>query len=468
MALAACGNPNKGKTIALSSPNDVYGMGAVSSVRLLGSNMPASAVKSFSAVNAAAKTRTCGVKLASAVADTSENEVKEQSEKFNEYFTALDSFLGDDVVSTTTVANTDSSYDYETKMTVNGKDFNGATVTYTMYYTETLVKTNTTDENEETESEYQLTGVMVIDGVDYYLEGERSEENEKDESETELKIRAYADKEDKTSYIQMEQEYSVENGETETEYVYSIYVGGELLEQTAVEFETEDKDGKVETEYELEFRKGTSKGKYIVEREVVENKAEIKVKYAIDGKSGEFRIREITDKNGDKRYEYSYSDGSASAFDEIYNRTRKSVYYVALSILRDKALAEDVMQTTYMRVLKNIQRYALGTNASAWIIKIAKNEAINIKKVRMREQSVDEYENVSLFGVSEPDTYGELTDLAKRLLSDDEFSILMLVTACGYKRKEIAKMIDMPIPTVTWKYQNALSKMRTALEKEGC
>lgn len=126
------------------------------------------------------------------------------------------------------------------------------------------------------------------------------------------------------------------------------------------------------------------------------------------------------------------------------------------------------MQTTYMRVLKNIQGYALGTNASAWIIKIAKNEAINIKKVRMREQSVDEYENVSLFGVSEPDTYGELTDLAKRLLSDDEFSILMLVTACGYKRKEIAKMIDMPIPTVTWKYQNALSKMRTALEKEGC
>ena len=68
--------------------------------------------------------------------------------------------------------------------------------------------------------------------------------------------------------------------------------------------------------------------------------------------------------------------------------------------------------------------------------------------------------------MSEPDTYGELTDLAKRLLSDDEFSILMLVTACGYKRKEIAKMIDMPIPTVTWKYQNALLKLRNALEKE--
>lgn len=163
-----------------------------------------------------------------------------------------------------------------------------------------------------------------------------------------------------------------------------------------------------------------------------------------------------------------FINGDASAFDEIYNRTRKSVYYVALSILRDKALAEDVMQTAYMRVLKNIRSYKLGTNASAWIIKIAKNEAINVKKVRMREQSVDEYENDALFGVSEPDTCGELIDLAKRLLPDEEFSVLMLVTACGYKRKEIGEMLGMPIPTVTWKYQNALSKLRNALEKEGC
>lgn len=300
MALAACGNPDKGKTNALSSPNDVYGIGAVSGVRLLKSNMPANAVKSFSAVNAIAYTTT----------EKSADEAKRQAEKFNEYFTALDSFFGDDVVSTSTIANTDSNYDYETKMTITGKDFNGETVTYTMYYTETLLQ----DDFDEDEQEYKLVGIMTIDGADYCLEGERSEESEKDESETELKIRAYADKEDKTSYIQMEQEYSVENGETETEYVYSIYAGGELLEQTAVEFETENKDGKVETEYELEFRKGASKGKYIVKREVVENKAEIKVKYAIDGKSGEFRIREITDANGDKQYEYTFSDNEKIIF----------------------------------------------------------------------------------------------------------------------------------------------------------
>ena len=321
VALAACEDPESTAN-GLSSPNDVYGMGAVSSVRLLGNNMSSSAVKTFSAVSAATQTRACKVESASSTIDNSEQEVKEQTEKFNEYFTALDSFLGDDVVSTITEANTDSNYEYETKMTINGKDFNGETVTYTMYYTETLVKADSADddedaanEDEETENEYQLVGVMVIDGVDYYLEGERSEETEKGESETELKIRAYADKTDKTSYIQMEQEYSVEDGETETEYVYSIYANGELIEQTAVEFETENKNNKVETEYELEFRSGTSKGKYVVEREVKDNKISIKVKYNIDGRTGVFHIREITDENGNKQYEYSYNDGSKQVFD---------------------------------------------------------------------------------------------------------------------------------------------------------
>ena len=314
MALAACGDPES-KANVLSSPNDVYGMGAVSSVKLLGSNMSASAVKTFSVVRATTQTRACGVELASSTIDNSEQEVKEQTERFNEYFTALDSFLGNDVVSTITEANTDSNYEYETKMTINGKDFNGKTVTYTMYYTETLDKVDSNDEEEEIESKYRLIGVMVIDNVDYYLEGERSEETEKDESETELKIRAYADLADKSSYIQMEQEYSIEDGETETEYVYSIYANGELLEQTAVEFETKNKNNKVETEYELEFRSGTSKGKYVLEREVQDNKTSIKVKYNIDGKTGVFHIREITDESGNKKYEYSYSDGSKQVFD---------------------------------------------------------------------------------------------------------------------------------------------------------
>jgi hypothetical protein len=112
----------------------------------------------------------------------------------------------------------------------------------------------------------------------------------------------------------MEQEYAVEDGETETEYVYSVYANNKLLEQTAVEFETENKDNKVETEYELEFRSGTSKGKYVVEREIKNNRSLIKVKYDIDGNKGVFHIREIIGENGNKQYEYTFSDNEIIIF----------------------------------------------------------------------------------------------------------------------------------------------------------
>jgi len=160
-----------------------------------------------------------------------------------------------------------------------------------------------------------------------------------------------------------------------------------------------------------------------------------------------------------------FMDGDESAFEELYNQTRKSVYYVALAVLRESALAEDVMQTTYLNVLKNISKYEIGTNASAWILRIARNEALNLKKLRSRECSVDEREHAELFGSTKSDDYGLLVDLARRILPDDEFTIVMLITACGYKRREIAKMFGSPTSTITWKYHSALAKMRKSLEQ---
>ncbi len=158
-------------------------------------------------------------------------------------------------------------------------------------------------------------------------------------------------------------------------------------------------------------------------------------------------------------------NGDPSAFEELYTQTRKSVYYVALAVLRDRALAEDAMQTTYLNVLKNISKYEIGTNASAWILRIARNEALNLKKSRNREHSVDEREHAEIFGSYKSDDYGLLVDLARKILSDEEFTIVMLITAAGYKRREIAKMFGSPTSTITWKYHAALAKMRKSLEQ---
>ena len=158
--------------------------------------------------------------------------------------------------------------------------------------------------------------------------------------------------------------------------------------------------------------------------------------------------------------------GDQTAFDEIYNRTRKTVYYIALSYLRERMLAEDVMQTVYLKVLGSASRYRRGTNGAAWIARIARNEAIDLLRRRSRELSVDERADPLPFGVHRVDDYGLLIDLARRILKREEFSVLMLAAAEGYKRREIAAILAMPLPTVTWHYSRAVKKMKEALEEE--
>ncbi|MGN0819134.1 MAG: RNA polymerase sigma factor [Christensenellaceae bacterium] len=163
---------------------------------------------------------------------------------------------------------------------------------------------------------------------------------------------------------------------------------------------------------------------------------------------------------------YRLSQGDKSAFKVIYEDTKKAVYYTALSILKDRHLAEDAMQATYLSVIKNAKSYRIGTNARAWIIRIAKNQALNDKKQFDRETAVDESENVNLFGSYSMDEFGALTDLAAKNLPEDEFNILMMVAVSGYKRREVASILDMPVSTVTWKYGVALEKMRNLLKND--
>lgn len=159
------------------------------------------------------------------------------------------------------------------------------------------------------------------------------------------------------------------------------------------------------------------------------------------------------------------AEGDSTAFRTVYDDTNKAVFYTALSILGERSLAEDAVQSAYLNVIKNAASYKAGTNARAWIVRIVRNTAINILNRRKREICVDERENEALFGTYETDEYGDITALAKAHLAAEEFNVLMLVAVCGYKRREIALMLDMPVSTVSWKYGEAIGKMRKLLEK---
>ena len=158
--------------------------------------------------------------------------------------------------------------------------------------------------------------------------------------------------------------------------------------------------------------------------------------------------------------------GNSRAFDYIYEQTNRSVYFAVLYIVRDRMYAEDILQETYVRAIRSLDSYKAGTNFVGWLTVIGKNLALNHVKRAQREVSTDFDADAHKYGTAETEL-PYIFDLAAKILAEDEYEILMLCQVSGYKRREVAQMLHIPIGTVTWKNNEALKKLKAYLQKEG-
>lgn len=160
-----------------------------------------------------------------------------------------------------------------------------------------------------------------------------------------------------------------------------------------------------------------------------------------------------------------YINGDDSAFGYIYDATYKAVYFTALYIVGQKPIAEDVVQETYYKAIRSLNTYRPGGNFTGWLCQISRNTAMDGVRKRSKETLTDFQTEWQSFGAEEqPVPY--VFDVARKTLSDEEYQIVMLCQVAGYKRREVAQMLDMPIGTVTWKNNEALKKLKQTL-KEG-
>ena len=161
----------------------------------------------------------------------------------------------------------------------------------------------------------------------------------------------------------------------------------------------------------------------------------------------------------------SLREGDKRAFDYVYEHTNRSVYFAILYIVRDKIYAEDILQETSLRALSALGQYTPGTNFPAWLRSIGKSLALNHLKRAGREVSTDFEADAYKYGTREAEI-PYLFDLAARILSPEEYEIVMLCQVAGYKRREVSTMLGIPIGTVTWRNNEALSKLKTHLEED--
>lgn len=151
--------------------------------------------------------------------------------------------------------------------------------------------------------------------------------------------------------------------------------------------------------------------------------------------------------------------GSDEAFAELYVKTKRGIFSFLYTYYHNFEDTEDAMQTAYLKIKTNIGSYRPGTNGRAWLLEVAKNVALN----DIRKKKKAEAEITAEPGYFEFDD-GSVTDLMERNLTADEARIVTLHVLWNYKHREIAKIMNLPLGTVTSKYKRSVEKLRNALK----
>lgn len=169
--------------------------------------------------------------------------------------------------------------------------------------------------------------------------------------------------------------------------------------------------------------------------------------------------------NRNKRIErliLQIADGNKSALGELYDLIKTDVFSFAFVKTKNKQIAEDIMQDTFVQVYKNACLYKNQGKPMAWIITVEYNLIRRHFQLEKRTVNLDEsFENTP----SNENLEKRVTDNAFLqqmfdILSEEERSIVTLHVVSGLKHKEIAKIYEKPLATVLSKYNRAIKKLQ--------
>ena len=175
--------------------------------------------------------------------------------------------------------------------------------------------------------------------------------------------------------------------------------------------------------------------------------------------------------------------GREDAFRELVRRYERPVFSLVFRIVRDSAMAEDLAQDTFIKVLNNIDKYRPEFKLSSWLFKIANNVAIDhLRRRQLNTVSMDGSPHASTaadieatrFDVASDDEsaleemeskeLGSAIEHAIGKLRPEYRSCILLRHVEGRSYEEIAATLDLPLGTVKTYIHRARHELREALD----
>jgi len=131
-------------------------------------------------------------------------------------------------------------------------------------------------------------------------------------------------------------------------------------------------------------------------------------------------------------------------------------------LARDRALADDLVQETALRALRNSDKFAPGTNMKAWLATILRNQFYNELRTRSRMAALAEMPRAA-GQEAEQEVRLDLRDFERafKALPPAQRDALSLVAASGFSYEEAAEIVGCAQGTV----KSRVSRGRSTLER---
>lgn len=169
-----------------------------------------------------------------------------------------------------------------------------------------------------------------------------------------------------------------------------------------------------------------------------------------------------------------YSEGNNNAFDVLLTRHQAKVYNYILQMVKDRNLADDIFQETFVKAITTIKqgRYAEAGKFSAWVCRIARNLIIDNFRQEKVEATVStddsNFDVLNRKDLSEDTIEDMLIDSqiqadVRRIvkqLPESQREVLIMRYYKGLSFKEIADVTGVSINTALGRMRYAILNLR--------
>jgi RNA polymerase sigma-70 factor (ECF subfamily) len=158
--------------------------------------------------------------------------------------------------------------------------------------------------------------------------------------------------------------------------------------------------------------------------------------------------------------------GDDGSFGLLVQRYQALAIATAMSICRERAMAEDVAQDAFIRAYRKLGQLSRPASFCAWLMNIVRNRALRaVHNVSRRKEIHEDAVQDSGPHIENPAAAMELAEL---LATVDEGSqqVLTLKYLQGMTCAEISEQLGVPIGTITSKVCRALGSLREAARKD--